>query len=77
MLVIGRLQAATRAKRAHLEGHEVDRLLRGELGRAESRRVVRHLLAGCPVCQATARPLWALGDRPLIPLPSLRPRGAH
>ena len=46
-------------KRPHLERAELERFLRGELGRAETRRVVRHLLTSCPVCVAVARPLWA------------------
>jgi hypothetical protein len=39
--------------------------LRGELDRAECRRVVRHLLTGCRVCRATARELWVFGSEPL------------
>lgn len=65
--------AQTCLRRAHLETTEVERFLRGELGHAECRRVVRHLLAGCPVCQATAQTLWALSYRKLISVPRLRP----
>ena len=49
-------------KRPHLEPKELERFLRGELGRAEARRVVRHLLTSCPECVAVVRPLW--GDSP-------------
>jgi hypothetical protein len=45
-------------KRPHLEPGELERFLRGELGRAETRRVVRHLLTRCPQCAAVVRPLW-------------------
>ena len=45
-------------KRAHLGPSEVEEFLRGDLSATERRRVVRHLLAGCPVCQATVRLLW-------------------
>ena len=45
-------------KGAHFGAAEVEALLRGDLPAAERRRVVRHLLAGCPVCQATVRLLW-------------------
>jgi hypothetical protein len=59
-------------KRAHLAERELEGFLRGELCCAERRRIVRHLLAGCPECQAIGRSLWALGDHPLIPLSVLR-----
>jgi hypothetical protein len=56
----------------HAGGHPdpglLERFVRGELsgssGRAECRRIVRHLLAGCPGCSRIARRLWALGDLP-------------
>lgn len=42
--------------------------MRGELsgatGRPECRKIVRHLLAGCPLCTRITRQLWALGDPP-------------
>jgi hypothetical protein len=77
MLVIESVQDPARLERAGLGEHQVERFLRGELCPAQRRRLVRHLIAGCPVCQATARSLWALGDRPLISAPRPRPRGAH
>lgn len=52
-----------RPERAHLAQDELLSLLRGELGGAERRRVVRHLLAGCPECQALGREIWGLGTR--------------
>lgn len=64
-------------KRAHLAERELESFLRGELNHAERRRVVRHLLAGCPECQAIGRSLWALGDQPLIPGHSFRTTSAR
>jgi hypothetical protein len=72
MMVSGVAQIETRPTRAHLAEHELLSFLRGELCCAARRRVVRHLLAGCPECRAIGRSLWALGDRPLIPLAVLR-----
>ncbi|HTG32824.1 MAG TPA: hypothetical protein VLB76_07805 [Thermoanaerobaculia bacterium] len=34
------------------------RFLRGETTRAETREVVRHLLAGCPECRAFTSSAW-------------------
>jgi hypothetical protein len=56
-----------RPKRAHVAERELLCFLRGELGSAERRRVVRHLLAGCPECQAIGRTYLAFADHPLIP----------
>jgi hypothetical protein len=56
-----------RPKRAHVAERELESFLCGELGRAERRRVVRHLLAGCPECQAIGRTYLAFADHPLIP----------
>ena len=72
MLVMGRFQGGAHGKRAHLEGHEVEGLLRDELAATVRRRVVRHLLAGCPVCQATARTLWEFGDERFRQVPQIR-----
>ena len=52
------------AKRAHVAEHELESFARGELGCAERRQVVRHLLAGCPQCQAIGREIWGLGAHP-------------
>jgi len=41
----------------------LERFLRGELDRAGNRRVVRHLLRGCPQCLAITRPIWGLGEK--------------
>lgn len=52
----------------HPEPAELQRLLLGETSRAEARALVRHLLAGCPQCVQVTRPLWELGDQPLLTL---------
>ena len=46
----------------HPEKAELEVFMRGEMPRAEARDVVRHLLAGCPVCVQVTRELWKLGD---------------
>jgi hypothetical protein len=48
----------------HPAESELERFMRGELTRSETRAVVRHLLAGCEVCRAVTRRLWGFGDRP-------------
>jgi hypothetical protein len=52
----------------HPDAGLLERFVRGELsgasGRAECRRIVRHLLAGCPQCTRITGRLWALGDFP-------------
>jgi hypothetical protein len=40
----------------------LERFMRNETGSEESRRIVRHLLAGCERCTAVTRRLWSLGD---------------
>ena len=40
----------------------LERFMRNETGAEESRRIVRHLLAGCERCAAVTRRLWSLGD---------------
>ena len=55
------------AKRAHVAERELESFIRGELGRAERRRVVLHLLAGCQRCRSIGLSLLALADQPLIP----------
>lgn len=42
----------------HLSEGELVRFYRGELGAAESRRVVRHLLSGCPTCRERSAGRW-------------------
>ena len=59
-------------EREHLSTAELALFARGALGAAEGRLLVRHLLARCQVCRATARALWVCGTDPLIPVP--RPR---
>jgi len=49
--------------------HDLQRLMRGELPRAEAKVVVRHLLKGCPGCIRETRRLWSFGEQPLRPLP--------
>ena len=67
-----RLSTANRARPNPPEDHPdaglLERFVRGELsgasGRAACRRIVRHLLAGCPQCTRITGRLWALGDLP-------------
>ena len=59
-------------KRAHVAEHELESFVRGELGCAERRRVVLHLLAGCRECRAIGLALLALADHSLIPGPMFR-----
>lgn len=49
--------------RTHPGPWELERFMAGELSRAESSSVVRHLLTGCPRCVAVTGRLWALGER--------------
>jgi len=52
----------------HPDSGLLERFVRGDLsgarGRAECRMIVRHLLAGCPLCTRITRRLWRLGDFP-------------
>jgi tetratricopeptide (TPR) repeat protein len=45
----------------HVQAEQLERLVRDELPPEERRRVVRHLLAGCESCLATARNLFFPG----------------
>ncbi len=45
----------------------LERFMRNEAEPAERRRVVRHLIAGCPRCLAVTSSLWALADPPAGP----------
>lgn len=40
----------------------LERFMRSEAGAEERRRIVRHLLAGCPRCVETTRYLWRLSE---------------
>lgn len=52
----------------------LDRFLRGELRPPHSRRLVRHLIAGCARCLAETRRLWvAVGPRPAAAAETLHP----
>lgn len=62
-----RTPAATREDpREHPETDLLERFMRGELSgdadRPACRKIVRHLLAGCPQCAGITRQLWGLGD---------------
>jgi hypothetical protein len=48
----------------HPEAERVERFMRGELTKPESRAVVRHLLTRCPRCLEVASRLWSLGTVP-------------
>ena len=60
--------AAGMSRAAHPAPERLLLFLAGELGAAERRAVVRHLLAGCPQCTAVTRAEWARLER----LPSPR-----
>jgi anti-sigma factor RsiW len=48
----------------HPDPADLERFVRGELGKTERRAVVRHLLTGCPKCVAVTRRSWVRGDQP-------------
>jgi len=45
----------------------LERFMRNEVGAAERRWIVRHLIAGCSRCVAVTGRLWSLGDPPAAP----------
>lgn len=45
---------------SHPAPQQIERFVKGEASRDETRDVVRHLLVGCPKCQQAVRPLWGL-----------------
>lgn len=47
----------------HPGPRQLEHLMRGELTRLEVLAVVRHLLAGCPMCAEVTRRMWQLGER--------------
>jgi tetratricopeptide (TPR) repeat protein len=49
----------------HLIPEGLERLKQGKMDKDEKRRLVRHLLAGCPACREALGPLYALGEAPL------------
>jgi hypothetical protein len=52
--------------RVHPSPQELVQFLRGELSGPDSRRIVRHLLAGCPVCVAVTAPIFRFAEGPLV-----------
>jgi len=48
----------------HPDPDLVERFMRSELAGDDRRRIVRHLLTGCPRCVEITRRLWSLGDSP-------------
>lgn len=46
----------------HPESRSLELFMRDELPAAERRRIVRHLLTGCPDCLETTRRLWSQGE---------------
>jgi tetratricopeptide (TPR) repeat protein len=50
------------SKAQHPPPELLERFLRNDTEAAENRKVVRHLLAGCPECQKVTRALWVLGE---------------
>ena len=61
---IGERVLIEKATRTHPDRRDLERFLRGELGRAAATGVVRHLLKGCETCSAVIRPVRGLADRP-------------
>ncbi|HEX2641449.1 MAG TPA: tetratricopeptide repeat protein [Thermoanaerobaculia bacterium] len=55
----------------HPTAAEVERLFRGELPAGEVRRILTHLLPGCPVCQERTADLWRQGLEPDAAVPTL------
>jgi hypothetical protein len=53
----------------HPEPERLEGLMRNELSGAERRRLVRHLLTGCPRCVKVTRRCWTLGSRLLAGMP--------
>lgn len=51
----------------HVTESELNRFYRGELSASESRRVVRHLLTGCPSCRARSSGRWQAEVVPIRP----------
>ncbi|HEY2738941.1 MAG TPA: hypothetical protein VGK45_11100 [Thermoanaerobaculia bacterium] len=49
----------------HPEPERLEGLMRNELAGVERRRLIRHLLTGCPRCVKVTRRCWMLGSRPL------------
>ncbi|HEX3529627.1 MAG TPA: hypothetical protein VH988_21420 [Thermoanaerobaculia bacterium] len=49
----------------HPEPERLEGLMRNELAGVERRRLIRHLLTGCPRCVKVTRRCWTLGSRPL------------
>ncbi|HEY0555691.1 MAG TPA: hypothetical protein VGG20_15650 [Thermoanaerobaculia bacterium] len=54
------------AQHVHPSPEQLERFLRGELGRSECRRIVRHLLTGCSTCVALTAPIFRLAEAPLV-----------
>src|SRR5215813_10231741 len=50
----------------HPDPELLEGLMRNELSAAERRRLIRHLLTGCPRCVKVTRRCWMLGSRLLI-----------
>jgi len=50
--------------RQHPDPALLERLMRCEVTAAESRQVIRHLIAGCSRCLEVTRSCWSLGSRP-------------
>ena len=50
----------------HPSQQELEQFLRGELDRADNRRIVRHLLTGCATCAAFTAPIFRFAEEPLV-----------
>lgn len=53
--------------RDHPDSGILERFMRGELAGSdipEARKIVRHLLSGCPQCLEVTRRYWAFGETP-------------
>ena len=47
-----------RTQTGHPSPQELAHFLRGEMGAADNRRIVRHLLTGCSTCAAITAPMF-------------------
>jgi tetratricopeptide (TPR) repeat protein len=54
---------AEKSANGHPDGGLLDRFMRDDVGAPDRRRVVRHLLTGCPSCVAVTRRIWEIAGR--------------
>ena len=47
----------------HPHPDQLESFMNHNLPPSEARKIIRHLLKGCPVCTRVTRELWKLGER--------------